>query len=381
MEKPKVAIVHDFITQYGGGEKVVATLSEIWPDAPIYTSMYQPTKIDNLFKDKEIITMGDTANKIIKTFPILSKWFVFLIPLAFENFDLSSYDIVISSSVLYSKGVITTPEQLHISYVHTPPRFLYGYSVESTKRNFFIYRPVVKLVDHYFKIWDFIAAQRPDYLLTISKNVRERIHKFYKRDADVIYPPVDTNIQTNTKQDNLKQPYYLALNRLVAYKNFDLVIEAFNILDLPLKIVGTGIEEKRLKALAKSTNIEFLGRVTEERKHELMEHAMGIIQPVEEEDFGIVPIEALAHGTPVFAHRSGGSKETIRDGIDGMFFDFLDLEHFVERFREFDEAVRTHEYKKEEMKKYANKFSKARFKKEFKDYVMQKWGEKQKEDA
>lgn len=376
MSKPKVCIVHDFLVQYGGAEKTVEVISEIFPDAPIYTAIYKPENFGGVFEDKSVITPGKNANKLLTKIPILSKYLTFLLPLAFENFDLSKYDIILSSSSSYAKGVLSTPRQMHIAYIHTPPRFLYGYSVESTKRNAWYYKPVVRVVDHFLKIWDFIAAQRADFVLTNSKNVQTRIKKFYKRESEVIYPPVEIKFEVRKEtKDNLQQPYYVALGRLSAYKNFDLVINAFNLLGINLKIVGTGSEEKKLKAIAKS-NIEFLGRISDEEKHDVIENSLGLIFPVEEEDLGIVPIEALAHGKPVLAHRSGGPLETIRENVDGMFFKKMDLETFTDKVREFDSKIHNNEFDPETIKKQARQFSKSRFKKEYKNFVMQKWSEK-----
>lgn len=373
MKQPKVAIVHDFLINTGGGEKTVQILCEIFPDAPIYTFIHKPEKMGNWFKNKEIITPNKNTNKIFTIFPLLAKYFTFLMPVAAENFDLSKYDIVISSSSSYSKGVITNPSQLHIGYIHTPPRFLYGYSVESTKRNAWYYKPVVIVVDHFLRIWDYLAAQRPDILTTNSENVKNRIKKFYGRDATVIYPPVEFDFESKkTSKDNLKQPYYLVVSRLAAYKNIDLVIKAFNVLGMKLKIVGTGSEEKKLKRMAKD-NIEFLGRIPDKEKHEIMENALGLIFPVEDEDFGIVPIESLAHGVPVLAHKSGGPAETIKEGVDGIFFDKLDLEHFMEKMKEFDAKIHKNEFDKEKMRQHAQKFSKDRFKDEMFKFVMEEW--------
>ncbi len=376
MNKPKVCIVHDFLVQYGGGEKTVEAIAELFPEAPIYTAMYKLDKFGGVFKDRKIITPGEGANKLFTKIPILSKYLTFLLPVAFENFDLSEYDIILSSSSSYAKGILTNPKQLHISYIHTPPRFLYGYSVESTKRNAWYYKPVVRIVDHFLKIWDYIAAQRADFLLTNSINVKERISKFYNRESTVIYPPVEIKFEVKNKnKNNLQQPYYLALGRLAAYKNFDLIVNGFNLIGLNLKIIGTGTEETKLRKAAKS-NIEFLGRISDEEKHEVLENCIGVIFPVEDEDFGIVPIEALAHGKPVLAHKSGGPLETIRDNVDGMFFKNIDLEEFTDKVREFDEKIHKNVFDSETLKKQSKQFSKERFQKEYKSFVMEKWLEK-----
>lgn len=376
MHKPKVCLVHDYLIQHGGAEKTLEALCEIYPNAPIYTAIYKPEKMGKFFKNKKIISASKKSDKLFSLIPNLSKFFTFLFPLVFENFDLSEYNIVISSSSSYAKGVITKPAQLHISYIHTPPRFLYGYSVESTKRTAWYFKPFVNIIDHFLRIWDYLAAQRADVVIANSQEVKERIKKFYKRNATVINPPVEIEYASeNLSKNNLEQPYYLALGRLAHYKNFDLIIKAFNVLGKPLKIIGTGKEEKRLKRLA-NKNIEFLGRVDDKEKHKTIKNSLGVIFPVVEEDFGIVPIEAMAHGVPIFAHRSGGPKETIKENVDGTFFDNVELEEFIEKFRDFDKKIHDNFFDKEKVQNHSKSFSKERFKKEFENYVTEVWNKK-----
>jgi len=374
MKEPKVCIVHDLLVQYGGAEKTVEAMAEIFPEAPIYTYVYKPENFEgSVIGRRKVVVFNGSADRIFKLIPIFTKYFTFLLPALFESIDFSDFDIVISSSSSYAKGIITRPDQLHISYIHTPPRFLYGYTVESTKRNSWYYKPIVTFVDHYLRIWDYLAAQRPDYLVANCKNTKKRIAKFYKRDADVIYPPIDVVFdKSGFQKDNLEKPYYLAIGRLVAYKNFDLIIQAFNLLGLKLKIIGTGLEEKRLKKMAKD-NIEFLGRVSDEEKNAQLEFCLGLIFPVQEEDFGIVPVEAIAHGKPVLAHKSGGVLETVREEIDGMLFDSLKLADFVESVKEFDKRVREGGYDSVKIVSRVRDFSSERFKRDFKNFVMEKW--------
>lgn len=376
MKDLKVALVHDSLTQHGGAEKTVEAMCEIFPNAPIYTSIYKPKAMGNFFKNKDVIAIGNKANKLLSSIPILSKYFTFLLPQYFESLDLSSYDVILSSSSSYAKGVLTKPSQLHVSYIHTPPRFLYGYSVESTKRNAWYYKPVVMIVDHFLRIWDFLAAQRPDYLVTNSINVQNRISKFYKRDSVVIYPPVETSYAEKKYDiDNLEQPYYVALGRLSAYKNFDLIINAFNILGINLKIIGTGTSEQELKKIAKA-NIKFLGRISDEEKHKTLSNSLGYIFPVVEEDFGITVVEALAHGKPVLAHNSGGPKEILEEGVTGMLFNSLNLEDFMNKIKEFDMKVRNNEFNSDKAKEKAKSFSKEKFQKQLLQFIDEKWEEK-----
>ena len=366
MDIPRVALIHDYLVQYGGAEKTLEIMSDIFPEAEIFTGIYKPDLLSKKLNSKKIISPGTS---------LLSKWpkyFTFLMPLYFENFDLRNYDLIISSGNAWAKGVLTKPTQLHISYVHTPPRFLYKYSVESTNRNNWYYKPFVSFIDTSLRVWDYISAQRPDYLLTNSRETSKRIQKFYRREATVIYPPVDVETKSIVESDNLKAPYYLAAGRLAAYKNFDLIIQAFNLLGLPLEVIGTGKEESKLKKMAKD-NIKFLGQASDEVKFRKMNECMGLIFPVEEEDFGIVPIEAMSQGKPVLAHRSGGILETLRDGIDGMFFDKVTLEEFVSKMKEFDENIKKSVYNSNSIRDHVQKYSVNRFKKEFEAFVSNKW--------
>jgi len=366
MDIPRVALIHDYLVQYGGAEKTLEIMSDIFPEAEIFTGIYKPDLLSKKLNSKKIISPGTS---------LLSKWpkyFTFLMPLYFENFDLRNYDLIISSGNAWAKGVLTKPTQLHISYVHTPPRFLYKYSVESTNRNNWYYKPFVSFIDTSLRVWDYISAQRPDYLLTNSRETSKRIQKFYRREATVIYPPVDVETKSIVESDNLKAPYYLAAGRLAAYKNFDLIIQAFNLLGLPLEVIGTGKEESKLKKMAKD-NIKFLGQTSDEVKFQKMNECLGLIFPVEEEDFGIVPIEAMSQGKPVLAHRSGGILETLRDGIDGMFFDKVTLEEFVSKMKEFDENIKKSVYNSNSIRDHVQKYSVNRFKKEFEAFVSNKW--------
>ncbi len=363
----KVAIVHDYLNQYGGAEKTLESLLEIYPNAVIYTGIYNPNAVSEQIKKHTIIS---PTNSLLLSFP---KYFTFLMPLIFESFDLREYDLIISSGTAWAKSVITDADQLHIAYIHTPPRFLYGYSVESQIRDKWYFKPIVSVLDAFLRVWDFAAAQRPDFLIANSIEVRNRIEKFYKRGATVIYPPVEVNYK-NKETEILKKidkKYYLALGRLAAYKNFDLLIETFRNLDTTLVIAGTGPEEERLKYLCPK-NVIMLGKVTEIEKHELLENCLGLLFPVVDEDFGIVPVEALAHGKPVLAHRSGGVIETIRENIDGEFFTEINTESLKVAFTKFDNNISSQKYNPTEIKKRAALFDKETFKNKFVSFVEEK---------
>lgn len=373
----KVAIVHEYLVQYGGAEKTLEAILEMFPNAPIYTGVYEKSKMSDVINNR---TIHSLKNPVFVRF---IKFFTFLMPFIFENFDLTEYDLIISDGTAWPKGVLTNTDQLHISYVHTPPRFLYGYSVESQKRNKWYFKPFVTIIDKFLKIWDFAAAQRPDFILANSSEIKKRIKRFYKRDAKVIYPPVDVIYKKNgnesseekmteSKQELSNTPYYLLLGRLSAYKNFDFVIEAFNRIGKTLIVAGTGVEEKHLKSIAQK-NVIFEGRVNETRKLQLLKNCKGLINPVVDEDLGIVPIEAMAQGKPVLAHKSGGHLETVIDGMSGMFFENLVIDDFIRVFEEFDKKIDNGFFDNKKIKTSVQKFSKERFKKELHSFIQEKF--------
>lgn len=377
---PKIAFVHEYLIQYGGAEKTLETMLEIFPDSPVYTGLYDATNMSSFLNKQEIRC---NKNKFLSKF---QKYLTFLMPLVFESMDLRNFDIIISDGTAWPKGVLTNIHQLHISYVHTPPRFLYGYSVESQKRNKWYFKPILKVVDNVLRIWDYNAAQRPDFLLTNSYETLARIRKFYGREAEVIYPPTElkcsetelnltqTTTTSEQKQD-LSKGYYVMLGRLAAYKNFDIVIEAFNENGKNLVILGTGNEESYLRRIAKD-NITFIGRATDEQKSYYLRNCKGLINAVQDEDFGIVPIEAMAHGKPVLAHRSGGHLETVVEGLSGMFFDSLELEDLLKSIEIFDKSIEKGLFNAAAIKTSIQKFDKEIFKKNLKDFVLSKWEEK-----
>jgi glycosyltransferase involved in cell wall biosynthesis len=311
----KSVIIHEYLNQYGGAERVLQVLSALLPHAPIYTTLYDEQLTGGVFRGKTIRT------SFIQRLPFAVRrhhLYSPLMPMAIEQFDLRPFDTVLSVSASFAKGVITHPGAQHISYCLTPPRFLWDDSqrfVERFQYPFFV-RRLAPLALSYLRVWDRQAAERVDSWIAISESVRRRIQKYYQKDAVVIHPPV------NMAKFSLGEgtgSYWLMVGRLVAYKNFDIAIEAFNRLGWPLKIVGTGVEGSRLRKMAKA-NIEFLGQVDDVRLSELYRGSSGIVFP-QDEDFGIVPLEAMASGRPVIALRRGGSLETVIDKITGLFFD------------------------------------------------------------
>ncbi len=326
----KIALVHDYLNQYGGAERVLEVLCRMFPDAPIYTTLYDERATNGVFADRDVRT------SFLQRIPLVKRYhhaFPFLMPLAIERFDLSSFDVVLSVSHSFAKGVITPPSVRHVSYCLTPPRYLWDDSHRYVQE--FRYPAALKAFAapllSYLRVWDREASLRPDRMVAISDFVHQRIAKYYRRDTPVLYPPVDVAAFHIAKEQD---HYYLMVGRLVTYKKFDLAIQAFNELGWPLKIVGTGVDERRLQRIAKS-NVEFLGVVDDAHLVNLYARAKAVVFP-QEEDFGIVPLEAMASGRPVLAYRGGGTVETVVDGVTGAFFDDQTVESLVTALKTFD---------------------------------------------
>lgn len=375
MKEPKTALAHEFLSQFGGAEKTLEAMTEIFPDAPIYTAKYDPRQMPETIKKKHIIYPKGFLNKVTEKL-----LFLFRMPTIFESFDFRDFDIVVSSGTTWNKGILTKPDQMHVTYIHTPPRFLYKYSRETTRWEKPFFKPVYSYLVNFLRLWDYAAAQRPDYIVTNSQTTKKRIKKFYGRDATVIYPPVELGFEVENGMKKAEVPYFLAIGRLSKYKNFELLVKTFNKIKYKLVIVGTGIEEENLKKIA-GENIVFKGRVSDKDKHLIIENCLGLINPVVDEDFGIVPVEAMAHGKPVLAHRSGGHLETIVENETGLFFDEPTHESLSEKLIEFEKMIKNKNFDRQRIKEHAQKFSKERFKKEFEDFVRTKWEEHKRDNA
>lgn len=360
----KVALVHDFLTEYGGAERVLEALHEIWPDVPVFTAYYKPESLGphkDRFKNWDI--RESWARKLPFFKKLLSPYRIFG-PLIFESFDFKNYDLVISSTNTYfAKSIITGPKTLHICYCHTPPRYLYGYPTAREWKKYLIPRMFGEVANHFLRIWDFWAAQRVDYFIANSQNTRERIKKFYRRDSQVIYPPINVEKFKPAKTVK-KDDYYLCVSRLARAKRIDLAVETASKLKFPLKIVGAGREETYLKSIAQE-NVEFLGEVSDKELISLYQKARALIFPAEEEDFGMVPVEAMAAGTPVIALKSGGVVESVIEEKTGVFFGeptVASLVESVERFRRV-------EIDPKDCQVQANKFDRKVFQRSLKETV------------
>ena len=360
----KIALVHDYLAQDGGAEKVLQAFHEIWPEAPIFVLFYDKNKMPR-FKDSDI------RESFISKLPggrTHYQWFLPFMPVATERHNLHDFDLVLSSTSAFAKGVLTRPETLHISYCHTPTRYLWTDTHEyiaDLKYNAIIKSLLPRLI-HRMRIWDKMSVDRVDQFIANSDTVRQRIQKYYRRDSDIIYPPVDTN---NFYISDIIGDYFVSGGRLVKYKRFDLIVEVFNRLRLPIKIFGDGPELENLKKIA-LPNIEFLGRISDRAKADLLSQAKAFIHP-QVEDLGITPIESMASGRPVIAYPVGGASETVIPGVTGVFFREQTWESLLDTVLNFDEKA----WDSQMIKNHAEKFSSDYFKERLESYVNEKYQE------
>lgn len=324
-KKPKVAIVHDWLTNMGGAERVILAMHEAFPEAPIYTSVYEPDKLP-LFKGLDVRTTSlQNWPSALRRF---HRFFPSLRVKAFQELDLDAYDIILSSSSAESKQVRKTrPDQVHICYCHTPIRYYWSHYEQYRKDpgfgklNWFM-RLAMPLIVPPLKRADYAAAQKVDVFIANSTEVQKRIRKYYGKPAVVVHPPVDAERFTKLAKPLGKRSGYVALGRQVPYKRVDLAVAACTSLKLPLTVIGSGPEHDKLVAMAGDT-VQFVTDATDEAVAAYLASARGFIFPAEE-DFGIVQVEALAAGTPVIAYASGGSEDIVKDGEGGITFDSQD---------------------------------------------------------
>jgi len=369
----RVALVHDYIKEFGGAERVLETLCEIFPQAPIYTAFCaKNSQAHKHFKNKQIITSWVQHIPFFKS--KLYSPLRFLTPLIWGSFNFSKYDLVISSASWYiAKGFGNRSDHkpsamrhmpTEICYCHTPPRWLYGYT---TSVNFQKYWPVkvyALIIGHFLRLYDFKQAQKVDYFIANSKEVQARIKKFYRRDATVIYPSVSLPKAKNVK----KEDYYFIVSRIVGAKGLELAVDAALKMGFKLKIAGSpaGYYFEHDKLVKKSQGkVEFLGQVSDEELVKLYTGAKGFLALSQDEDFGITPVESMLCGTPVIAFNGGGYKETVVDGKTGVLFNSYSVDGLIEAVKKFESL----KFNSKDCIAQAQKFSKERFKKEIKEFA------------
>lgn len=378
----RVALVHDYIKEYGGAERVLEALTEAYPDAPIYTAFYQKgSAAHERFKHKKIKTSW--VHYIPGFSTKLHSPLRFLAPMIWNGFDFSKYDVVIGSASWYvTKGFVNKGNAIEICYCHTPPRWLYGYKTSVEWQKFWPVKIYGMIIGHFMRQYDFDAAQRVDHFVANSREVQARIQKFYRRDSTVIYPPVHlassvqhlasskTKSILNATALDAKRSYYFIVSRIVGAKGIDMAVEAARKHGFKLKIAGasagyyTGLKDMQETA---PENVEFLGRVSDEELVKLYARAKAFLALATDEDFGITPVEAMLCGTPVIAYYGGGYKETVIEGKTGVFFHESSADALVSAVKKFEKM----QLDPKDCRKHAEKFSKERFIKEIKAFVVQ----------
>ncbi len=369
----RIAVVHEWFTSHAGSEKVVEQILKIYPNADLYSLVdFLPPDLRGFIQDKSVTT------SFIQTLPFARHHFrsyLPLMPIAVEQFDLSDYDVVISSHHAVAKGVLTRPDQLHISYVHTPLRYgweLQHQYLQQAGLTRGIKSALTRAILHYLRLWDVASAHRVDYYVANSGYVARRIEKTYRRPAKVIYPPVDTQrfgASDEQVTHMTRDDFYLVVSRFVPYKRVDLAIAAFNQLGLPLVVIGDGDGRKALEKMA-APNIRFLGKQSDLVVEDHMQRCRGLIFPPEE-DFGITPVEAQAAGAPVIAYAKGGQAETIIHEHTGLLFSHQTVESLVHSVKRLHSS--TDQYEAATLRKNAERFSIARFQTQFRNFVENAW--------
>ena len=374
----KVAFIHDWLTGMRGGEKVLEVFCELFPDAHLYTLLHIKGSVSQTIENMDIRT------SFLQRLPFIEKryrYFLPLFPAAIERFDLSDYNLIVSTSHCVAKGVIPSPYACHISYIHTPMRYIWDmYHEYFGKNSSLILKICMPFFANYLRMWDVSSSARVDYFVANSRHVASRIKRYYNREAKVICPPVDTERFMCAKE---KGDYYLIVSSFAPYKRLELAIDAFNRLRLPLKVVGKGQDEKKLKNMAGKC-VEFLGWKSDEELKEFYRGCKAIIFPGEE-DFGIVPVEAMACGRPVIAYGRGGVIESViplnpsgkrinkGESPTGVFFYEQTVDALVDAVGFFEKNQA--EFDSREISKNAQRFGRERFKEEIKDFIDRSVGE------
>lgn len=361
----RIALVHDYLNEWGGAEVVLKTLSGMWPEAPIYVAFAVPgSTAQKEFAGRKIIT---SWMQWVPGYKYLYSPLRFLIPWVWKYFDLKEYDVIISSAGWFiTKGFDKKPGAKEICYCHTPPRWLYGYETSVNWKRWRLVRIYAAIIGHFLRMYDFNQAQKVDVFVANSGNVAERIKKFYRRESIVIYPPISPPTPPLKLRGGARggDMYYLIVSRIVGGKGIELAAEAAEKYNFRLKIAGeaAGFKNYDLRLM---NNVEYLGRVGEEEKYNLMAGAKAFLALSRDEDFGITTVEAQACGTPVIAYNGGGYRETVIDGTTGVLFDDYSVDGLYGAIKRFDDL----KFETNILKKNAARFSEQRFKKEMLEIV------------
>ncbi len=356
----RVALVHDYLNQYGGAERVLEALHALYPEAPVYTSLYDPRSMPGAFRRWDIRT------SFLQHLPrrvSLARLYLTWYPYAFESFDLRGYDLILSSSSAFAKGVIPPAGARHICYCHNPARFLWDAG------SYLKYEPLGWLagwllagVFHRLRLWDVAVNLRVDTFIANSRTVAARIARYYRRESTIIHPPVDVSSFPVARGEG---HYFLAGGRLVPHKRLDLAVAACTRLGLPLVVFGEGRDRARLERLAGPT-VRFVGRVSEAELRRLYLDCRALLFPGEE-DFGIAPLEAMACGRPVIAYGAGGALETVVAGQTGLLFSPQEEEALVEVLTSFRDG----DFDPARLRRHAEQFDVPRFQEKIRDLVQQ----------
>ena len=358
----KIALVHDYLKEIGGAERVLMALKEIWPQADVYTA-YKFPEYWGQFKEKlEEWNIGESWGAYLPFLPKFISYYTVISPLFFTEMNLTDYDIVIVSATGgYFPNAVKIGENTRlVTYWHTPPRFLYGYPVATNARFKWYWRPFSEVANHILRIVDFKLAQKPHVVIANSKNVANRIRKFYRRESEVIYPPIETQETRNKKQETKRKDYFLIVSRIVGTKNIELAVEAANKYGFKLKVAGRPInkggEEIAKKIIGKT--VEYLGEVDEKTKETLFSEATGFLALESDADFGMSTVEPMVYGTPVVAFKAGGYLETVVEGKTGIFFEELTAESVWKAVQKFNKV----KWDRPEISKSTKKYSAVNFK-------------------
>ena len=365
MQRMKVALVHDFLLKLGGAERVLEVFASMYPDAPIFTLLYDEEKCESVFPKERVQT--SFLQKLPGFVRSRQRYLFPLMPRAIESFDFSEYDLILSSSNAYAHGILTPSHSLHISYCHSPMRYAWDYTHEyMDEQNVGAVKSYVasKLI-HGVRYWDQIAADRADVYIANSDHVRKRIKKYYRQDADVIYPPVRTS---KFRASDSNEDYFLIVSALTPFKKIDRAVQLFNKIQKRLVVIGGGNQEEYLKAMAGPT-VDILGRKDDATVREYLSNCRAYVMPAEE-DFGIAPVEAMACGKPVLAYGAGGVLETVIPGKTGeLFYDpsLASMEDALGRL-----IVNEPDYNPNVIRRHALQFSEKKFQEHMQSFIQEK---------